>query len=212
MCFENSSILVFSFQITLLSDLFADKLKIVGSIDNTKLFFFLSFFPFLPWAHHFVLLSCFLISFSLTFPIDNREWWSSNKTLNNTVVGKFIAFASAFFSKMVLAYPGKYYKLNSSGSYSSPLFAQSVWGCTIHTTISLWFKLKSILLHKVSKNFWNGQNPKVVEFRVPCNHTISVENLTTVKTVNYNEHGVYSPLWVFGISNTKYNCYPPTYS
>ena len=99
MCFENSSILVFSFQITLLSDLFVDKLKIVGSIDNTKFFFFLSFFPFLPWAHHSVLLSCFLISFSLTFPIDNREWWSSNKTLNNTVVGKFIAFASAFFFK-----------------------------------------------------------------------------------------------------------------
>ena len=137
MCFENSSTLVFSFQITLLSDLFVNKLKIMGSIDNTKIFFFLSFFPFLPWARHFVLLSCFLISFSLTFPIDNREWLSSNKTLNNTVVGKFIAFASAFFSKMVLAYPGKYYKLNSSGSYSSPLFAQSVWGCTIHTTVSL---------------------------------------------------------------------------
>ena len=45
---------------------FVNKLQIVGPINKTKPFFFLSFFPFLPWAHRFVLLFSFLFSFSLS--------------------------------------------------------------------------------------------------------------------------------------------------
>ena len=58
-CLESHTKQALSFQVTLLSDLFINKLKIVGPIVKTKLFFLLG-------AHHFVLFSFFFLSFSLS--------------------------------------------------------------------------------------------------------------------------------------------------
>ena len=63
----------------LLNDLFANKLKIVGPINKTKLSFF---FLFLPQHHHFFLLSSFFLSFSLS--INKILFFSSLKKKKKT--------------------------------------------------------------------------------------------------------------------------------